>query len=317
MSTLERRCWLLLTAYPAEYRRERGEEILGTLLETTPQGRGWPLARDVVALIIGGLRARAAANRRLSTAADIRLGVLLGIAMQLSAFAASRLPLFVTSSAVFGTARETAASGWRELIAGLLTAAAVMCAWHGRRRLLVACAPVAAVAVIWLLIHQPAYDSGGYIDWTLLAGEAGVLLLCLAALMLLVRQTERPSRSWLWLIGLIVATGILPGLVPGHLRVLWWPSPVLPLAILIVPIVWIAIDARPALALATYLALEVVTIFGNNPPPGNTPPLSDANYLTAVLARAEAAEAWWYLYAIPLYVGGLALWRLRRRRAAH
>jgi hypothetical protein len=305
MSTLERRCWLLLTAYPAEYRRKRGEEILGTLLETTPQHRSWPLARDVVALIIGGLRARAAANRRLSTAADIRLGLLLGVVTLLSACATAFLMEFVTSSAVFATARDTAASGWRQLMVGLLTAAAVTCAWRGRRRLLAACAPAAAAAVIWLLIHQPTYDSGGYTDWTLLAGEACSLLLGLAALMLLVRQTERPSRSWLWLIGLIVATEILPGLVPGHLRALWWPSPALPLIILIVPIVWIAIDARPALGLATYLALEVVTILGN------APPLSDANYLTMVLARAEA---WWYVYAIPLYVGGLALWRLRRRR---
>jgi hypothetical protein len=95
MSTLERRCWLLLSVYPAEYRRERGEEIPGTLLETTPQGRGWPLARDVVA---------------------------------------ARLWLFVGSSAVLGTGHETAASGWRELVAGLLIAAAVTCAWRGRRR---------------------------------------------------------------------------------------------------------------------------------------------------------------------------------------
>jgi hypothetical protein len=91
--------------YPAEYRRERGEEILGTLLETTPQGRRWPVTRDVPALIVGGLRARAAANRRLTTAADIRLGVLLGVAMMMSTFAAAFVWDFVTSSAVLATAR--------------------------------------------------------------------------------------------------------------------------------------------------------------------------------------------------------------------
>ena len=308
MSTLERHCWLLLTAYPAEYRRARGEEILGTLLETTPQGRGWPLARDVVALIIGGLRARAAANRRLTTAADIRLGVLLGAEIELSMFAAGRLLAFVTSSAVLATRHETAASGWRELLVGLLIAAAVTCAWRGHRRLLVACAPPAAAAVIWLLIRQPVYDSGGNTVWTLLAGGAVCLLLCLAALVLLARQAVRPSPSWLWLIGLVVAMEFLWAYVPGYLRVLWWPSPALPLIILIVPIVWSALDARPALGLATYLALEVVTILGDT--------VGMVSHAPFTLALREV-EAWWYLYAIPLYVAGLALWRLHRRQAVH
>lgn len=152
------------------------------------------------------MRARAAANRRLSTAVDIRLAVLLGAAIWLYMLAAAFLWDFATSSAVFATAHDTAASGWRELLAGLLTAAAAACAWRGRRRLLFACAPAAAAAVIWLLIHQPAYDSSTLSVTTLTAGAAGSLLLCLAALMLLARQTERPPRSWLWLIGLIVAT---------------------------------------------------------------------------------------------------------------
>ena len=34
------------------------------------------------------------------------------------------------TSAVLATRHETAASGWRELLAGLLTAAAVTCAWR-------------------------------------------------------------------------------------------------------------------------------------------------------------------------------------------
>jgi hypothetical protein len=298
MSTLERRCWLLMTAYPTEYRRERGEEIIGTLLDTTPQGRGWPLARDVLALIIGGLRARGAANRRLSTAADIRLGVLLGVAIELSACAAGFLMDFVTSPAVLGTAHDTAASGWRELLAGLLTAAAVTCAWRGRRRLLAVSASAAAAAVIWLLIHQPVHDSGGTTVTTLSAGVAGSLLLCLAALVLLVRQTERPSPSWLWLIGLMVATEILPWLVPGNVVVHSWLLPALLLTIVIVSIAWIAIDARPALGVATFLALYVVAILGEGP---------------GFLARVEA---WWYVYAIPLYVGVPTLWRLRRRPVA-
>jgi DNA-binding PadR family transcriptional regulator len=55
---LERRCRWLLRAYPAWYRRRRGEEMLGTLLEASPPGRRWPSFRDARALVIGGLRAR-------------------------------------------------------------------------------------------------------------------------------------------------------------------------------------------------------------------------------------------------------------------
>jgi hypothetical protein len=301
VSKLIRRCRLLLTAYPAEYRRERGEEILSTLLEAMPPGRGWPPARDVRALIIGGVRARAVANRRLSTAAGIRLGVLLGVAIELSLSAAGFLRDFVTSSAGFATARDTAASGWRELMAGLLIAAAVTLAWRGRSRMLVACAPAAAAAVIWLLIHQPAYDGGGYTVTTLSAGAAGSLLLCLAALIPLAGRRERPTRSGLWLIGLLVATDLLEGLMPGRLFVLCWFG-----SVLIVVIAWIAVDARPALGLATLLALGVVTIFGD------TVRLGRANYSTPVLAQAEAM---WPLYALLLVVGALALWRLRRPQA--
>jgi hypothetical protein len=55
---LERRCRWLLHAYPAWYRRHRGGEMLGTLLEASPPGASWPSFRDARALMIGGLRVR-------------------------------------------------------------------------------------------------------------------------------------------------------------------------------------------------------------------------------------------------------------------
>jgi hypothetical protein len=58
VTSLERRCRRLLRAYPAWYRRGRGEEMLGTLLEASPPGRRWPSFRDTRALITGGLRVR-------------------------------------------------------------------------------------------------------------------------------------------------------------------------------------------------------------------------------------------------------------------
>jgi hypothetical protein len=38
---LERRARTLLRAYPADYRRDRAEELIGTLLEATPAGRSF------------------------------------------------------------------------------------------------------------------------------------------------------------------------------------------------------------------------------------------------------------------------------------
>jgi hypothetical protein len=39
MTTLERRCRFLLHVYPAAYHRARADEMLGTLLQTTPPDR--------------------------------------------------------------------------------------------------------------------------------------------------------------------------------------------------------------------------------------------------------------------------------------
>jgi len=58
VTPLERHCGWLLHAYPAWYRRERGEEMLDTLLQASPPGRRWPSFRDARALVIGGLRVR-------------------------------------------------------------------------------------------------------------------------------------------------------------------------------------------------------------------------------------------------------------------
>ncbi|GAA4733197.1 hypothetical protein [Phytohabitans rumicis] len=55
---LARRYRLLLLCYPRAYRRERGEELVATLLEAAPPARTRPSAREAVNLIGHGLRAR-------------------------------------------------------------------------------------------------------------------------------------------------------------------------------------------------------------------------------------------------------------------
>lgn len=57
-AALERWYRRLLASYPAEHRRTYGEEMIGVLLASAPEGRRRPGVADVLDLIKGGLRAR-------------------------------------------------------------------------------------------------------------------------------------------------------------------------------------------------------------------------------------------------------------------
>ncbi|MEU8126143.1 GlsB/YeaQ/YmgE family stress response membrane protein [Micromonospora sp. NPDC049049] len=57
-SPLESRYRRLLWAYPRSYRAERGDEIVGTYLDTVDPGRRWPSPHDAVDLLGAGLRER-------------------------------------------------------------------------------------------------------------------------------------------------------------------------------------------------------------------------------------------------------------------
>jgi hypothetical protein len=54
---LERRYRRLLRAYPADYRAERGDELVDTYLDTIGPGRRWPDLRDTADVLAGGARA--------------------------------------------------------------------------------------------------------------------------------------------------------------------------------------------------------------------------------------------------------------------
>ncbi|MEU8419758.1 GlsB/YeaQ/YmgE family stress response membrane protein [Micromonospora sp. NPDC048835] len=57
-SPLESRYRRLLWAYPGDYQAERGDEIVGTYLDTVEPGRRWPSPHDAVDLLGAGLRER-------------------------------------------------------------------------------------------------------------------------------------------------------------------------------------------------------------------------------------------------------------------
>jgi hypothetical protein len=299
MTPLERRCRRLMLAYPQTYRRERGEEILGTLLEATPAGRRSPLLRDNRALVAGGLRARAARNRRLSVTTRLRLAVLLGVSIYLGAVAGADLGgLVAISPRVLSHP-----GGWLPLLAGLLTAAAVLVSWLARRTVIVIAAALAAAA---------AAASGFWLGSPVLHQTVSVLV-SLAVLAVLAGRAQLPPRGWLWLPALAAAASLLEwaavayplgaslGSWPLFLFMVSAPS-YLMIFIAVVCAAWVGIDARPALGVIVCLALTG----------------------WPTLIRAEIgggtglglALALWPLIAIVLaLLAVLALWRPRRRPA--
>lgn len=219
MSPLERRCRLLLRPYPAACRRDRGEEILGTLLEITPAGRSWPRARDARSLTFAGLRERAAHNTRVTTAANVRTAALIGVAAYLAFSIAGYLSVLILSELETGQAELSPATAGEIVVASFL-AGTVVLAWVSRRRILVLAGAVPAAAAVCY--------AGPWRPW--LIGGIVTLLICLAALTVLAGGTERPSRRWLWLIGpsqpssSCLVSGPHTGQRPTSCC--WWRSPV-------------------------------------------------------------------------------------------
>ena len=283
MSALEWRCRWLLRAYPAWYRHQRGEEMLGTLMEASPAGRRWPSPRDIRAMIIGGLRVRAGQHQRLSTPVNLRLAGLLGVALALLWLIGNNLGgdiMFWTHVYPAGTP----AGLGLQATASLLALAAVLAAWFAPWPAVAA--PAAAGAALWV-----------YSGDRVMASQPAFLLVLLVVLAM---GRERMPRSWLILAGLLFAFTVLEQATAApRLYVLFTALSYAPWVVLGAVILWAAVDARPAVAMAIYLA---------------------SNYLIFTLIGyagygAAPAAAWeWYLPLAGVTVlGASALWRLRRQ----
>jgi hypothetical protein len=313
MTALERRCRWLLRAYPPWYQRERGDEMLGTLMEASPPGRRRPSLRDARALIMGGLRVRAGQDQRLTTAAGLRLAVLLGAALALLGLAAGSLSNVILAWSHFF---PPASGAGREAAFGLLTLAVVSGAWFAPR-------PVAAVLAL-------AAAAGYLLFWgdRVMAIRPAGLLVTVA---ILVFGRERLPRSWLWLAGAVLSAKMLaelaPTIVPARrtgltlsemaraarlrrLRLHFGLPQVpditphllltsVPWIVLGLVVAWAVVDARPALAMAIYLTSEFLI----------TKLLDYIGYSTGGIAPWQ-----WYLPAAgAAMLAAAAVWRLRRQ----
>jgi hypothetical protein len=275
MTTFERHCQVLLRAYPAAYREVRGEEIIGTLLEATPPGRSWPLSRDIRCLISGGLRARAEQPKQFTTAANLRVAVLAGVAAYLAFSASTYLSTHFRWGVIPVPGRLLATAVVLPLFPMTLT-------WLSRRRLVVLGSALPAAAATCYAGPWQGMSMGSTV----------VDLACLGVLVALAGHVKRPGLRWFWPLGLL-AIAPLPLALTGRLFPLYLL--VLVLALGVLSIAWMVIDARPAIAMAVFLlAIQLPVTIGFLA-------IGDWSLVSAL-----------FLLIVP-GITAVAVWRLRRQ----
>jgi hypothetical protein len=250
---LERRARALLRAYPAGYRRDRGEEIIDTLLEATPGGLAYPSARDSRALIAGGLHARAARNRAPGTAASLRLALLLGTAMFLSV----SIDFFVVMPLA---GPGPAAHPWLAAAGCALSTAAGLAPWLWSRAVTVALVISAgALLAVGLGAANGGSLSRGDVLWF------AWILVAMGALVALSGGPQRLPGSWLWLLAVAPAATAAARLIPSAADAHLFPSAadvymMASAALLLVAVVtcWLVTDARPAFGLSIAVLLVIL-----------------------------------------------------------
>lgn len=248
---LERRARWLLRAYPAAYRADRGEEIIGTLLEAVPPSRDWPPSREIVALVAAGLRARRAANLRQGLAASLRQVAVAGAAVYLVQLSALGLGAVVWSARRGHLQFLFWDYGWLFYALGGLALVVLAAGWSGRRGLVAAGAAAAAsAAVSSTVINQ---------DWHPMVVLANFVGPPVVVFLLFARRTERPPLSLLWLPGLalgVALAGSLANTYPALFAAVTAGTTLLSpyttglsLVTVLVAVCWLATDVRPLASL--------------------------------------------------------------------
>ncbi|MEU5940373.1 hypothetical protein ABZ807_14530 [Micromonospora sp. NPDC047548] len=156
MTELERRYLRLLRAYPADYRRARGTEIVGTYLDLAGPERRWPSSADAADLVRGGLRQRLRAAAATDLIPGVRLAAVLAFytAVTLAGIWAGAAtypaPAELGHSGTFGPFGSAGAIAW----VGWLVAAVVVAIAPGRPgRVAVVIALALTLAVIPIGAH--------------------------------------------------------------------------------------------------------------------------------------------------------------------
>jgi hypothetical protein len=291
---LERRARWLLRAYPAAYRADRGEEIIGTLLEAVPPGRDWPPSREAVALVAAGLRARRVANLRRGLAASLRQVAVAGAGVYLV-----QLPALGLGAVVWSARRGHLPFlfwnyEWLFYALGVLALAILAAGWSGRRGLVAAGAAAAVIAAVsYTVINQ---------DWHLMVVLADFAGPPVVVFLLFARRTERPPLSLLWLPGLALGVALAESLAstyPALFAVVTAGTTLLSpyttglsLVTVLVAVCWLATDVRPLASLVfAFTVSRVVYGFAYGRPLVTVGPAVITLVITASLVAA-CALAW-------------------------
>jgi hypothetical protein len=252
-SALERRARLLLRAYPADYRRDRGDEIIGTLLEATPPGRSFPLARDAWALVAGARSTRLARNRGASARDDLRLGALLGISVCLTGY-------FGSEGISLGLLSGWDFPGWIQITQMVAAVAVALAPWLGSRLAVSAVAVPAALVTAYCWFWPPRADH------LLFLAVPCSLLVLMGAVVALAGGQPRLPRSWLWLPCAPVATLLAGGLLLPHIDLPEMSDLFVAFLVLLLVIVacWLLSDIRPAFGVGIAVLLGLLMLSLDN-----------------------------------------------------
>ncbi|MEV1289597.1 hypothetical protein [Micromonospora sp. NPDC049679] len=220
---LARRYRRLLGFYPADYRSQRGDEIVETYLELAGAGRRWPSPADAADLFRGGLRQRLRANRALGLLAGLPIAAMLALttATTLAAvwllwaeIAPTTQGFLLDPLGPFGSLGALVWLGW--LAAGV--AAVVLPARIARRALFAAL--LLTVAVIPASALTPYARPPLFVLLPQFA--LGALSLALPPRQ---RWSTRLAPVFAPLIGAVLAIGVLESRAPGSYR--WYADEVL------------------------------------------------------------------------------------------
>lgn len=273
----------LLRCYPADYRRERADEMLATLVECAAPGQRRPTMREAAALIRGGLRARAgmAARRTpqqlLLSATKMTVLVLLAYAAAQTVGHLLRIPLGM-SEVDFGGLDSYLLHFGPDLIVLAVYGAAIVsvAADHHLRGAVLA---LAGFVPATLLFHQlPVTAQLSYGEfWPVPVAVPLALALARARYVEAVRPVP-------WLLLVLPAVVLLPSDASYH----WGLQPWTGVAVVVAGLLWAVVDVRVSVAVIGLAATNLLNAAGWNATAGSA---AGAAHITLDLALAAAPGA--------------------------
>ncbi|SHN47655.1 hypothetical protein [Cryptosporangium aurantiacum] len=242
---LERRYARVLRLYPAAYRRDRGPELLATLLESAGDSRTSPTSREVSALVLGALRAHAGQERRSVRGSWQSASGVAALMLLVSTIASAPVSVAIDLAAGAPATRWVLQPHLQDLAALPLGVVALVAALRGYYRSAAAAAAAASIvgtAVFWITGKDL---QGGWIVY-----------LCVAGLLLpLVREAPRPAGGLLRYLPLVPLLLLTTDQVMLRFssEAAGTAGAVGTVALCVGVLVWVAVDERAAAAVGLVL----------------------------------------------------------------